>query len=556
VIKLKTNIEERKIYQKRKYLYALKDSKKYSKCLERFNIYNSQLDIEDKHPAFNSYFSGFKCILPISPLSKDEMKNIKIDMLVKYLFNFRSSNNDRFNENPTKEGLVQVFAQFISDNPKKYISNLEQFSILDEEYFYEILNCYSDFLEKNRDINLIKIVEFINLSLMNFIEKDSIETWYIINSIYKFIKKISSDKNGFILSKEIHILFLKIFEQLEIILEESKEDETQITDYIFYLLNSNWGNFYQGLIEYSLKYSRDNNLEENRWLNEIKNIFIKSIEQQKSINIFTIIGRYIINIKYLDNNWLEENLEQILSDSEFSKIEAFIVGYLDNSSIDFEIHNKLYKLGIFERVLNNKNNKQYIKRLIEYILFYYISKDDSFDNEKSMIAQLLSISNRENIESILNILFFNKNNSKNISKKQLQILWRKLFKKIENNNYANLYINLLKLIKVTSDLDSEDMSLINLSIERVPIEVETINFHNFWIAEKFLKLIDKNPKYIANIYIKLLSKSLFGEHNEEEVSQILEYLYQHNLKQEANKISNLYGEYGIDKWKDIYDKYN
>jgi len=167
-----------------------------------------------------------------------------------------------------------------------------------------------------------------------------------------------------------------------------------------------------------------------------------------------------------------------------------------------------------------------------------------------MISQLLSISNRENIESILNILV--SKNSKNISKKQLQVLWRELFKKIENSHFTDLYINLLKLITIISDLDSEYISLINLSIEKV----ESVNFRSFWIAKNLLKLIDKNPKYIANIYIKLLKKSLFGEHNEGEVSQILEYLYQHNLKQEANKISNLYGEYGIDKWKDIYDKYN
>ena len=538
------NIEPRKIYRKRKYLYALKESKKYPQCLEQFNIYNSVLEHEDEHPAFDSYFSGFKRIESISPLSQNDMQEKSIDELIEYICNFKEPKNSRFYDNPKAEGLAKEFAKFISVNPKKYSSFLEKMALFGEEYFYEILDIYNSLLEENREIELIKIMKYINLSLENFINKKNIKKWYITSPIFDFIKIISSDKNSIIISEELHFMILDIFRKLQTLIENEREDENEITDYISHLLNSSFGDFYRGLIEYSLKYSRDNDLKQDRWITEIKEIFTKDLHLETSINIFTTIGLYIINIKYLDKDWLDNSLELIFTNKEFDKYrEAFFTAYLHNLKVDFEIHNKISKLNVFTMALNNKSNSQYIERLIEYVIFFYISED----NPKSIIFQLLEKLDKEKLEYLINIL-----SNKSLSDKQLRKIWKALLTQIEKQNYTDIYIHLLKLIPLISDIDSEYMNLINKSIEKI----NNLKFRTYWIVGTLLKSVEKNPKYIADIYIKLLKIDSFGEVYEEKVTEILEYFYQHNLKLEADKICNLYGEYGVDKWKNIYEKYN
>ena len=509
------------------------------------------LEHEDEHPAFDIYFSGIRRLKTVSPLSKNEMKEKNIDELIGYIYNFKKPKDSKNHNNPSVDGLAKEFVKYLSDNLIKYSGNLKKMALFDENYFYEILNVYSSSLEENREIEPIKIARYINISLKHFIEKKSVENWYITRSIFEFIKLSSLDKNNFFISNELHLLILDIFRQLQTLFEKNGEDESEVTDYISHLINSSFGDLYRLLIEYSLKYSRDNNLEQDRWIVDIKEIFTKDLQLETSINIFTIIGRYIANIKYLDKDWLENSLELIFINKEFDKYrEAFFVGYLSDSNVDFEIYNILLKLNVFEMALNNKRNSQYIERLIEYVIFFYILENDSLNNTKSIVYQLLDKLDKEKLEYLIDIL--SSNASKPISEKQLKKLWKVLLTKIEKQNYTDISIKLLKLTSLISDIDSEYMNLINKSIEKI----DNLNLPAYWIVENFLKLLDKNPKCIVDTYIKLLKIDSFGDLEEKKVSKILEYLYKHNFKKEANKICNLYGEYGVDKWKSIYEKYN
>ncbi|MFA6137890.1 MAG: Abi family protein [Sulfurimonas sp.] len=543
--------ERRKAHRKRKYFYALKDSVKHSKLLDLFNKYNSMLEHEDEHPAFDSYVSSVQTIGYTSPLTVEEIKNMTTKELIEYIQDGFQEDKRKLNR-ATHGSLAAQIGAIILNEPDYYIDELNNFAQLNEEYFYRVVDAYKQILQQKKQVDLKKLLDFILLFInLHKADKD-FKHWYISHPISKFIEELSSVERNYVIDNELHNLIMEIFLKTDSFINDYEEKD-EVKDYISHMLNAPKGQLYSAMIIYSLKYARDNKLEQSRWIEEIMSLFSYKISHDKSVDIYTVIGKYLPNISYLNESWRQEHFELVFGKDVPDKFwEASFSGYLYNSTMYLKLYDEMLNIGALERALKFPfKRKEANRKLIEFICISYNSENEVLGNELSVIFKLIDNASTEQLETIIRFFQSRINEQKFDVEKIVKPLWKKVLIQVKEKKYTKLHKELLQLISSVDKIDKEIYELLLESIE----ELEKFDGYYPWIVDNFLRLLEENTKYVADIYIALLKKYYFSSYEKDKDKEIVEYLYKHNFKTEANKICTLYGEYGDNSFEDIYNQY-
>ena len=169
-----------------------------------------------------------------------------------------------------------------------------------------------------------------------------------------------------------------------------------------------------------------------------------------------------------------------------------------------------------------------------------------------MISKLVAIGTMEKLEVAIKF-FQDRQGKKEINVENvLKPFWHKVYNIACEKGYTALHYELIELIGTTTQLDDEITDLLLSSIDKL----EKFDRFAYWIFDNFLRLLDNNSQNISKIYVALLQKFFIGTHEMDKVIKIVEYFYEHGLKEEADLICNLYGEYGEYKLEDVYMKFN
>jgi hypothetical protein len=363
---------------------------------------------------------------------------------------------------------------------------------------------------------------------------------------------VSSSDRKHEIDNNLHSKILDVLIHTDTFISDCTEDDDQ-RDYMSHMLNSPKGQLFSAMLIYSLKYTRDNKLETDRWIPKIKDLFSKKLLEYKSIDIFTVIGYYLPNISYLDNYWLQANYENIFGkDIDDTYWEASMSGYLHNSTLYLELYDDVCKTGSFTRGLAyeffDSDNKQFVK----FICIAFNSEHESLENSDSMINKLLSTANEGQLKEAISFFHNRVNNDIPNIERTLKPFWKKTLYEVKRKNYQNLHVELIELITSVEVIDKDINDLVMASIEKI----DTIDAYNFWILDHFIRLLPTSFEYVAQIYIQLLKKNSFSTHDIDKVEQVVDYLYQHDMDKEANELCNVYGEYGEYRLEDLYRKYN
>ena len=542
--------EFRKAYRKRKYLYALKDSSVFPMFKVKFEEYDSMLSTQDEHPAFDSYWSGVQRLGLNSPKTMEQIKEMTTVDFIQYIQEEFVEDKSEFN-GPTHGALSEELSSIIITDPSFYIEDLHLLSQLNEHYFYKIIDAYKKCLQANKSIDIEKILEYMMDFLSQHIESDGIKYWYVSSPIADFIKEISSSDRNHNINDDLHSKILNLLIQADtFILNANEEDEQR--DYISHMLNAPKGQLFSSMLIYSLKYTRDNKLDTDRWIPEIKDLFSKKLLEDKSIDIFTVIGYYLPNISYLDDNWLEDNYKNIFGkDIDDNYWEASMSGYLHNSTLYLKLYDDVCKTGSFIRGLDYKFSDSDSRQFVKFICIAFNSDYESIDNSDSMINKLVSTGDEKQLKEAINFFHNRVNNDMPNLENTLKPFWKKTLSEVISKNYQNLHVELMELITTVEVIDEDIYTLMITSIDKV----DFIDAHSFWILDSFIRLLSNSFEYIAQIYIQLLRKNSFSTYDIEKIEEVIDYFYQHDLKKEADELCNLYGEYGEYRLEDLYRKY-
>ena len=403
------------------------------------------------------------------------------------------------------DGLDKHLEQFCLKENKKYLNNLESFTIREERKL-QLINYQEEFLSK-----FLYIYKY----------------FYISNTdIF-----ISYDSENFKVEKEDDILY-KIL--------------TSISQ------NNNLKPW-----KYKIKFSVIKKIKESTILNLIPERFTiqKCINLLLSINIFNskeetkyfliIIGDLILkkneNLFYLINI-LGKNLIKILSDQCY-----FYFGINLYNSIKFKYHEQLnhndYRLLKINKKINNLSdiNKECLNILCVAIHYSkrYKSSEDYLESEVSENLSNFSLYLKNNsIDNITND-FISKNlinlEGNSISQKNMLYLW-KLY--LEENNLPSLiFQNTLKnKLKETLNFDEEKEIYNNIFSEFLPIVSQ---FQEFW-DKNIIEEEDELGIEISEIKnLFKINYNLKVKIQEDYIINIIKYFYQDIIIVDEKNILNI-----------------
>lgn len=522
---------------KRKILYALKDSEKHPIFKEEFEKYDAKLKIQDEHPEFNSYSESFAWIEDESPISSKQLLEMNLEDLIKKINEFKEPN--KFGNKANKIGLGREIEKTIADNYERFINKLISLLNIPIDYQHYILRALNSNIKSFSSEELSLYINYINQLINDFEYKEEYNP--LVFEFSEFISKISSSESNIQIEKETANKVINIFDELKEKIKYYVPSEPNKSD----ILNSNEGQFYSSIITFSLKIARDklNNDEKIRWNQKLKEIIESDLDTKKSFQLFEVIGRYLPNLFYLDEEWIKSKLEYLFMTDIDIHVESAYKGYFSNNTVYLQIFEKLNSKGIIDKALNYNFKEKINKKVVEFICISFIS-----DSNDELIYKVINNGDYEQKQKLIQF-FQNRGAGKDIDiKKHLIPLWNKLLVSLEDKEFKPLYNELLQWINAIKDIDKELYDLIIKTIEKI----ESFPMYHADILRNIYKLADNNINEVANILILLLEKFDFYIYQNEKLIIVVESIYKSELKEEANKIVNILGEKGNYSFKKLY----
>lgn len=526
---------------KRKILYALKDSIKHQIFKKEFEKYDSMLEYSNEYPEFDSHSESFSWIGDKSPFTSAEILEMNFEKLIKEINEFKES--DKFGDIPNQMGFGREIEKTITENYEKFINNLTLFLNIPIDYQHYILRALNSNIKNfsNKELNLY--IDYFEKLINEF--KFNGERNPLVYEFSEFISKISSSEANVQLNKEMSKIIINIFEIVKEKIKYYSPVDSNRSD----ILNSNEGQFYTSVIIFSLKIARDklNEDEELRWNSKLKEIIENDLNNKESFQLFEVIGRYLPNLFYLDEDWIKDKLKYLFMEEFDIYVESAFVGYFSNHTVYLKIFEELNNIGVIEKALNQTFEEKTNNKIVEFICFAFIS-----DRNHELINKIIDDGNYKQKQKLIQF-FQNRGNGKDIDvEKHIIPLWNRLLIKLNKEEFKSLYFELLQWTNTIKNIDKEVHDLIIKTIN----EVESFPMYHNDILRNIYKLAESNLEKVTEILILLLNKFDFYLYENEKMISTVESIYKLGLMEDANEIVNILGEKGNYSFKALYIKYN
>lgn len=546
---------------KREWLETLLESKN-DKVLKEYEKYRNINPEKITHPGKVIWMEP-RGIEDDAQISVDDLLKMDNEKIADYLVSLKQEEaSDRFYISNTKD----CFRKAIIAKPNKFTENLTPFLLLQLQFQSIILQGLYSAWQERKDFNWEKLFNYVlsiidpeNENYQRFWEDENKKDPY--NYKYSIISEIADlihegtrqDENAF--KEEFLVLAEKI---LFILVNKTESNLTKFDDLQFRIINSAKYKIFRSMISYSLRYIRLNKqLQDiNRWEKEVKEDFTKRLDKEESPEFYYTLGAYLLNLYYLDKNWIIENINKIFPKEKELLWKSATVGYFVNLN---RVYPEIYKLlednNILLKAVNYKFSEEYIsEKVVQTICIGYIEGWEEMANSKSLINQILK--NRRDGQ-LLELVRFIKAISREIPEKmqeKIKPLWSEIYKVIlkkeENIKFQNLAFELFDWIDIAKVIDDDIFKWLKLSVKYVN------QYNPGMIYEKFYHNINKNPEKIGLLFLEMLKYKVPIPYNYEDIIGTVELLYSKGLKIIANQISDVYVKNGYFFLRKTYETYN
>lgn len=557
--------EQYKAYWKQWWFYLLKDDPNFAKLYEEQREITGT-DIEE----VSRTQSETPLDVDASPLTVEEMLRLSNNELASKMKTFGS---EKTWGGKTVDGFATTLKEAVKIEPNKFIDNLKPFEDAGFIYVYKILDGLKDAWVEKKVINWGKVFKFIESYIKKeqfgkaafIIEKGvwpaSANHEWVVKMIANLIQEGTRDdawafpEEHFEKAKEIIFLLLK---------EEPKE-EKDISDYVSYALNTPCGELITALVYLALRIARVNTKKgietEPRWSEEYKSKFDKILDN-KIVETYTSLGRFLPNLAYLDKDWAKNRVERISSEKGGKYWEAFMDGYLSMGKVHDDIYVLMrpnYEYGLSYDFKGERNTKL----LIQHICIGYLTGQENLNGEESLFKKIINKWKPEQIRKVIEFFRMQKHRDKD-ENAVLRIIefWKLVYEWYKDKDKNSLSPEDKKLLSDTSELsvflsqiDDESYNWLILSASYLNEEYNAGSFIKHLDEMKDTGEKKRTAEYIGEIYLKMLKK-ITPYYDQAHILSILEFLYNADEKDNASKICNIYGSEGHEFLRNIYNTYS
>ena len=544
-------------YCKKKWLSAILDTKDPD-VLSSYEKYRKIYTKEIPHPGFPFWSEGGISWRTSSPMTEDKLLQSNKE-ITDYLVTYKE---EQEGEMQFAEELSESLRNSVSENPDKFTNDMAPFLTVQRTYQHALLWGLLEAWRAKKDFAWDGILNFASRIIESdefWDEKYEEESWnyrnWIVSQIADLIKEGTKDDN--------HAFDAELLPHAEkillILVEKTESDLSEMDDIITSVLNSSKGKIFSAMINYSRHYARLFRKEQgDRWVEAIKEDFDRRLSRkvEPSLEFSVILGEYLANLYYLDEEWVRSNINRIFPKDNDAHWRAAFTGYLFSSST---VYAKLYFLlretGHYTKGLETNFSDHHIEeRLVQHICIGYIEEWEKLDDDKSLITKLIKNRNVDQLSAIVSFFWMQRDKLTDKIKVKVKPLWNTLFyilsENEENIEYQKVIANLSEWLSLIDEMDEQTLEWLKLSAK-----YQTDYSASFFI-EYLLKHVAKTPAEVGEIYLEILKTGVYHPtYKEEDIQLIVRTLYEQNQKETATRICNLYLEKGFDFLRTIYENH-
>lgn len=537
------DIGQANAYIRKEYLYCLKDNNERAKKLyEEYNsINNTKLD----HPGF-SYYSLSSFIPEPSYHKKTDLHDDPINTIK----NFDPSKiKNKYYSDEAIRGLTNDLSTYIKNNPKKFIKIINDFKNVGYIYQCAMIRGFADAWEDKQKFTWENIFTFIDEQLSpDFFISDENDKQQFVSEIANLIAcGTKKDNNAF--DKKLLPQARKILFKL---LNNKYEEKDNINNNLAsYVLNSTNGKVLYALIDYALRYGRRNSSEKVKWEPEIQTFFTDQLKKNDaySKSVFTMLGSYIHQLQFLDEDWVFKNFDKIFPLKNIELWECSITAYFDYVNNVYENFYKLFQeKGHIEQILSTNFTRDNTKsRLISFICVAYINDMD----DKTIFDIIKSKDSNHILKIVSSILMIYRNKKDKKIENKIKKIWHEIYNIDKDDNLDDsqkIFNNLCDWFVFLNKILTKDIELLKYTAQHAKNDYNSRSLIKEMTRLSYKhKKAYKHKKGIYAIYMHMLDNNIYPRSKKEHINKILQ-----NLDEEHRlKIANLYS---IAKIYDVIDK--
>lgn len=553
--------EEYYKYWQFKWISALRNLEKYQ---EKYSLLSKELnetydDVENLNGM--TFRSGSR-----PPMTKEELLSKDHDEIIDFIHNF---NPDRW-QDANISGFSELIGDACESEYKFFINNLSLYEKVPYIYVYRMIYGFSKAIKNNKieQADFAKILTFCNhyISTTSF-QKDKLklenDSWnatkdWVIGIIANLISDLIRNNND--LSDKL-VNIKEIIKKLLNNIGVSKFNENHEEDYVHYLINSTKGKTLISLLDYALHFANINYevIDEIKWEDDLKELFEKEL-MKNDIEVYILLGNYFEHFSYLDKAWTIEKLNIILNlDKEW---RAFIGGIEYSSPPHTEAAYELLVPHYYKAIEQKITIKDGLGgSLARHFAANYLN-GNKYLYDDNLTQNYLENTDTKGITALLQVFlsqskYIKLNRNDDFEKKIIDI-WKFVIEKYENSNVKEekeVIEYMSNVLCFLNELSSENIQYILKSCNKIRY------IHS--IIEDLSELKNKGDKDITANYLGqiLLNFDLEGHFymssdDENELSQIVEFLYRNNQKSAADEFCNKVARKGKTFLNAIFEKYN
>jgi hypothetical protein len=241
-------------------------------------------------------------------------------------------------------------------------------------------------------------------------------------------------------------------------------------------------------------------------------------------------------------------------------------GYLSIGRVYDDLYDLMkphYQHGI-EHNFKDKHDNEFI---IQHISLGYLRGHEDIEKTDSLFKFILDRWSNEQIQEIISFFWMQRSYLRVSSEENERMkgriieFWRYLYEKYKGKEESILSREDKQILSAASKLaallpqiDAESYKWLMLSAPYVHEDYNSSFFIEYLNELKDKGYSKETAKYIGDIYLKMLEK-ITPDYDQKHIRSIVEFLYNADAKDNANKICNIYGLRGHEFLRDIYERY-
>ena len=531
---------------KREWLTALMETRN-EKIIAAYQKYEQINPVKIESPGLSHAIKiGYEEVNVMTVAKLSEMSNAEI------------AQHD-FQEEYWARRWVEALQECVKAHPQRFTEDLQPFQGVRNRYQFSILSGLLKAWRDKREFDWKASFEFIHQIFSSeqfwtehFEEPPNYRDWIISTTADLVVEGTGNDKHAF----DVHLLPLA--EKILMVLVKKVEPSAfTLEDLSSEVLDSVRSKVFSAMVQYALRYARINNpKQEIRWPRAIREDFTKRLDRsvEPSFEFSFMLGHYLPNLLYLDEEWVVDNIDRIFSKRDASHWEATFSGYLSCSLTSEYLYSLLKKRKDYQKALNTDfANPKVLSKLVEHVCTGWIEDNETLNNG-SLIYQLINNSNPDLLSEMVDFFWRQQYDTPDKVKSKVKLAWRALIEilppKSAEAEYREILGSLSGWIGLIDRIDAETLKWLKLSAKYVERGFDSASF-----VEALREHVPQTPREVGMIYLEMLNNKVYPDYAPTDIQETVRILYNQGYKEEADKICNLYAAAGFDFLRSLYGEY-